>query len=55
MQESAQCACFPFLLAAGFEPTSLSLGGGRLNRYPILTLEHGLQHNGGDDGDDKHE
>ena len=37
VQGSAQCAFFPFLVAAGFEPTSLSLGGGRINRYPILT------------------
>ena len=28
---------FSFLVAAGFEPTSLSLGGGCLNHYPILT------------------
>ena len=28
---------FLFLVAAGFEPTPLSLGSGRLNRYPILT------------------
>ena len=33
---------FPFLVAAGFEPTSLSLGGGRLNRYPILTPQNPL-------------
>ena len=37
VQGSAHCAFFPFLVAAGFGPTSLSLGGGRLNRYPILT------------------
>ena len=28
---------FSFLVAAGFEPTSLSLGSGRINRYTILT------------------
>ena len=37
VQGSAQCAFFAFLVAAGFEPTSLSLGGGRFNCYPILT------------------
>ena len=31
---------FPFLVAAGFESMSLSLGSGRLNRYPILTPLH---------------
>ena len=37
VQRSAQCAFFPFLVAAGFEPTSLSLRDGRFNPYPILT------------------
>ena len=28
---------FSFLVAAGFEPTSLSLQSGRINRYTMLT------------------
>ena len=31
---------FLFLVAAGFEPTSLSLRSGCLNRYPILTPKY---------------
>ena len=37
VQGSAQCVFFSFLVAAGFEPMSLSLGSGHLNHYPILT------------------
>ena len=37
VQRSAQCAFFSVPVAAGFKPMSLSLGGGCLNRYPILT------------------
>ena len=39
VQGSAQCVFFPFLVAAGFEPTSLSLGGGCLNCYPIFASQ----------------
>ena len=38
---------FSFLVTAGFEPTSLSLGGGRFNRYPILTPPLYLEEGGG--------
>ena len=36
---------FSFLVAAGFEPTSLSLRSGRFNRYPILTPHLSLKEN----------